>query len=225
MADESPTVIESRLRATLEELGSSASVKLVHQNVSAAVGMRGDEDFVVREVAEKTGTQVSDIMRRYFFRPDEIHAVWRSESASILVGEFCLFNLYRSFTREDFPPDDESLPPDQYETLSDLRIIDSAPYGGNGNVAGVHPESGDQVWFYDGAQHRLERLGVDYAGYIDALLVTKGTTGWQYLYADVRFDTALKRTGARLVEMLMAFPEAFPNHDYQPLRARLEARL
>lgn len=58
------------------------------------------------------------------------------------------------------------------------------------------------------------------------MLVTKGTAGWQYLFADVDFKSPwMQEVGSELKTMLATFPALFPQYDYAPLRARLEARL
>lgn len=69
-------------------------------------------------------------------------------------------------------------------------------------------------------------MDVDYCGYLAALLVTKGTYGWQYLFADVSLaDDIHHHTVENARRMLEVFPRLFPGYDYAPLAARLEARL
>ncbi|MEV6875152.1 hypothetical protein [Amycolatopsis sp. NPDC051128] len=56
--------------------------------------------------------------------------------------------------------------------------------------------------------------------------MTKGTSGWQLLFADVslrgdEFDWVVD--GLR--SMLKTFPDLFPKHDCEPLTRRLEERL
>lgn len=68
-------------------------------------------------------------------------------------------------------------------------------------------------------------MEVTYREYLDALLVTKGTYGWQYLYTDVSLGRGFGGVRRYLQGMIELFPEIFPNHDYSPLVERLEARL
>jgi hypothetical protein len=43
-----------------------------------------------------------------------------------------------------------------------------------------------EIWFHHFKKEPAAvRLDIDYCGYLDALTVTKGVSGWQYLFADV----------------------------------------
>ena len=69
------------------------------------------------------------------------------------------------------------------------------------------------------------KLDLTYSQYVEALVITKGVYGWQYLFADVSFDEYdLDGADERLERMLEVFPVIFPNHDYADLDARLKAR-
>ncbi len=69
-------------------------------------------------------------------------------------------------------------------------------------------------------------MDITYCQYLDALLLTKGTYGWQYLYTDISLRRGdFDETVRYLRGMLEVFPEIFPQHDYRELRERLEARL
>jgi hypothetical protein len=82
-----------------------------------------------------------------------------------------------------------------------------------------------EVWFLD-HRHANIRLDLDYRDYLDNLILTKGATRWQYLFADVRLsDREFTRVRESLETMLSIFPDQFPDHDYAALVARFEARL
>ncbi|OKI38305.1 hypothetical protein A6A29_10030 [Streptomyces sp. TSRI0281] len=70
------------------------------------------------------------------------------------------------------------------------------------------------------------KMNITYCQYLDAMILTKGTYGWQYLYTDISLSRGdFHETVKYLQGMLSVFPEIFPQHDYGDLRARLEARL
>ncbi|MEV0701148.1 hypothetical protein AB0I53_25015 [Saccharopolyspora sp. NPDC050389] len=81
------------------------------------------------------------------------------------------------------------------------------------------------MWF-DTTTEGHHRLDLDYAGYLEALRITKGTFGWQFLFADVSLsDDEFDVTCQFMEIMLDVFPKLFPEHDYEPLRARLAERV
>lgn len=70
------------------------------------------------------------------------------------------------------------------------------------------------------------KMEITYCEYLDALLLTKGTYGWQYLYADISLRRSdFQEVFGYLRDMLELFPVEFQQYDYAPLRQRLEARL
>ncbi|MFI9047085.1 hypothetical protein [Streptomyces sp. NPDC053427] len=63
-------------------------------------------------------------------------------------------------------------------------------------------------------------MDVDLCGYLDALCVTKGAYGWQYLFTDVSLaEDDHEVTAEFLTEMLAVLPDVFPAHDYEPQNA------
>ncbi|MFI7449647.1 hypothetical protein ACIBQX_19280 [Nonomuraea sp. NPDC049714] len=115
------------------------------------------------------------------------------------------------------------------EVLGQLRILDQEPMAGTARLSALRLTPGGddpQVWLYDMNHERLELLDLDYAGYLENLLVTKGAYQWQYLFAEVNFkEPEFHDTARHLSEVLRICPEMFPGHDYAPLQERLEARL
>lgn len=69
-------------------------------------------------------------------------------------------------------------------------------------------------------------MDLDYLGYLEALAVTKGAYGWQYLFTDLSLlNDDLHHVVESVKAMLRRFPDLFPQHDYTQLRERLEERL
>ncbi|WP_190822746.1 hypothetical protein [Saccharopolyspora pogona] len=70
------------------------------------------------------------------------------------------------------------------------------------------------------------KLDLTYGEYMDALLATKGTRGWEFLFASIELGKPdFRDIVANLRNMLEVFPRLFPTYDYTPFRDRLAARL
>ncbi len=158
-----------------------------------------------------------------------IAAHWRgTDEAAELTGEFRIPQFHRALFDPAPPLAWEGSTPDERELLAQFRQIDGHPRSGTGQVALVRlvPHTTPlEIWMWDdrlGAQ----RMDLDYLGYLEALAVTKGTHGWQYLFTDLSLQGVdLRHTADAMRAMLDHFPELFPQHDYTDLRARLEERL
>lgn len=124
----------------------------------------------------------------------------------------------------------------QRDFVRQLRYIDSSYRSGVGSMTYLRMAPGTsplEVWHFDLARiggdpypNGYVRLDLTFQQYMEALLITKGTRGWQYLFADVSFrDRALGNIGDSVRNMLEVFPGLFPEHEYTPLRQRWEERL
>lgn len=109
----------------------------------------------------------------------------------------------------------------------ELRVIDSAPYTGTGSCGAIRPVPGNsapEVWFDDHTRG-LWKMDLDYRGYLNQLRLTKGAFGWQHLFTQAPLeDWEFGSTARRLATMLDVLPRLFPEHDYGPLRERLQSR-
>lgn len=222
-----PDSFENRCRAAIQEIADAADVVLNYEHIDPVDSWRGDADSVFADLAENYGIDPAPL-RRNFFGPDVMHAVWRSTEGPLMVGEFCLKHIHRALSRALLPPEDWTMPVPERNILGSLHVIDNSPHGGSGDVAGLHmnKNSEPEVWFYDAGLHRIHRLDISYAEYLDTVLLTKGTTGWQYLFADVQLGAAEFNTSADMLQtMFDRFPHIFPEYDYSELRQRWEARL
>ncbi|MFI7275509.1 hypothetical protein [Streptomyces sp. NPDC049879] len=83
-----------------------------------------------------------------------------------------------------------------------------------------HPE----IWFSVNTDGTLVRLDITYPEYLDALLLTRGLFGWQYLYADPR-DPGFGFYRPKLGPGLDFLERTFPQDDFSGLRARWNAHL
>ncbi|NBE95159.1 hypothetical protein FE391_15570 [Nonomuraea sp. KC401] len=190
-------------------------------------------DVVFAKLAETSGLHLDDAFRRLYFTSKQLHVVWRLTADSTRGGELCLQNITEWAVNGWFP-DDWTLSSEKYAQLADLYTIDYEPHAGTGSVAAISvPDArplslgtDTPIWYYDAGDHRLEQLDVDYAGYLEAALLTMGAHGRQYLSTDVNLRREVAYSGvAGLEHYLTVLPDIFPGHDYEPLRRRFDARL
>lgn len=183
-------------------------------------------------LAHQDGVLLDPVLQECFLRFEGLGAFWgygEEEADPLFAGEFSLSPLVRAIRAQ---PPVERCPdpsPERLELLAELRDFDGSPVGGVGFTSSLRIKQGGvhnpELWFSDG-ELGVHRMDVDLGGYLDALRVTKGTYGWQYLFTDVSLaEEDHEVTAEFLTEMLAVFPEVFPAHDYEPLRARLAERL
>ncbi|MGC5564320.1 hypothetical protein ACPYPG_15940 [Streptomyces sp. FR-108] len=168
----------------------------------------------------------------------DLGAQWRTSRKKLprIQGEFNLLNLHDVLNQREGPA---ATVPDASESqlrfLSELRFFDHTPRSGSGRLTYVRLRPGVaplEIWYSAVADIGSDpyppgfiRMDITYCQYLDALLLTKGTYGWQYLYTDVPLGRGdFRETVGYLEGMLELFPEIFPQYDYTPLRDRLEAR-
>jgi hypothetical protein len=189
-------------------------------------------DALFGNLAERDGVVLDPALKQCFLRFDGLGACWtfgEEETDPLFSGEFNVSPLIQTIRKR---PPVERYPdpsPEQLELLSELRDFDGTPMTGVGHISSLRINQGGvhnpQIWFSDGPLG-IHRMDVDLCGYLDALCITKGTFGWQYLFTDVSLaDEDQEVTAELLTEMLAVFPDLFPDHDYEPLRARLAERL
>jgi len=164
---------------------------------------------------------------------EEVDDPTESEPPEI-YGEFFLRPIHDILSQSAGPADAVETK-FQRTFLSELRVMDQTPRSGAGMLTYLRlsPGSGPlEVWYSDIAAIGIPpyppgfiRMDITYSEYLDALILTKGTYGWQYLYTDISLTAGFSETAEYLEGMLSLFPECFPGHDYSDLQARLEARL
>jgi hypothetical protein len=182
------------------------------------------------------GVHFSEGMLRCYPRFYEIGAAWRTVGRlPDITGEYNLVNFHDALMSSD--PGSELGQTDFHQTfLSQLCPIDRSPRSGAGFQTYLRMQADVdelELWYSDIADIEQPpyppgfiKLDISYCEYLDALLLTKGTYGWQYLFADISLSgRALSDSRTNLENMLQAFPEIFPGRDYSSLRDRLEARL
>jgi hypothetical protein len=162
---------------------------------------------------------------------------WRTkEPLAPFGGEFWITDLFVALLQD--PPDLtwEDTPAEERALYEQFRIVDSTPVAATGQFTAVRVQPAVdplEVWYYDmnlntveGCDRQYVRMDLTYPEYLDALLLTKGTFGWQYLYTDVRLRSdGFEGVLFSLQSMVETFPQIFPRHDYTSLAARLQERM
>ncbi|MFI8997172.1 hypothetical protein [Streptomyces sp. NPDC053542] len=212
----------------MEEIAQCSELEVLTAEFGVISTPLDDVDRVFRNMTRRHELPLSDKIREKFFRHNEIEAFWQSSNPeSELVGEFCLTHVYRSVVEKQLDVIWEGKDDEERELHSELRIFDDTPRSGSGRLAALRATPGTtdpEIWFFDMRDGAME-MDLDYGTYLDTLLVTKGTIGWQYLFCDAGYGhPGFTPLVNGLKEMLEVFPRLFPDYDYSDLRARLEER-
>ena len=143
-------------------------------------------------------------------------------------GEFDLSNLRRAILSGPLAERWYDPTAEEWQLLSELRSFDGTGATGVGHLSllRIQPGVGSPELWFDATTKGYHRMDLDYPGYLEALRITKGTFGWQYLFTDVELDDGgeFDVAGQFMEIMLDLFPKLFPEHDYAPLRTRLAER-
>lgn len=225
------TPYERRLTRLQEEItGNERLSILVEQNAGIAdLAEDAEEEF--REIAELYGMDLAPYFHESYVRFNGLWTCWRLEEGDVsLTGEFRVGNLPLALATYPPPFSVNSSTPAERLLHSELRVIDDRPEGGTGNQATLRLQPGasdPELWYFHLGLGVL-RMDINYQEYLDALILTKGTSGWQFLFCEITKDMKSGydfSTAARHMRtMLDVFPELFPGHDYSGLRARLDER-
>ncbi|MFD5709154.1 hypothetical protein ACFWHW_01970 [Streptomyces pharetrae] len=166
-----------------------------------------------------------------------VSAYWESsEPLPKIFGEFYLPSPVEILGMGQDPAADLLEDPFHREFVSQLRPIDIAQLLTPRYMSSIRmiPQNGPlEVWFHDLTVMENPPYPVAYAKldltlveYEEALLLTKGAHGWQYLFADISLaEPGMSHVAERLGTALEVLPAIFPDDDFAPLRVRLEARL
>ncbi|MEU5268983.1 hypothetical protein AB0G77_10620 [Streptomyces hygroscopicus] len=159
----------------------------------------------------------------------KIASYWEGVGAvGNLAGEFRVPHFYRAIFEPAPPLAWEGSGEEERQLLAQFREIDGHPKSGTGLSVSVRLQPNMtplEIWVWDPRLGAM-KMDLDYLGYLEALALTKGAYGWQYLFTDASFiDDDFFHTAERVKSMLRVFPGIFPQYDYTDLQTRLEARL
>ncbi|MER7078064.1 hypothetical protein SAMN02982929_03285 [Saccharopolyspora kobensis] len=239
-AIENPTRHEELLAGALSELREHPAIDVLRDTLVVQPDAIGADAMPAAKLAAESmeaGAMIADLsdvvvdpaIAESAPRFGRFAGHWRaSDEAAGLAGEFRLPYFFGALFEPAPPLAWEGTPDDERELLAQFREIDGHPRAGTGLIAAVRVEPHRtplEIWVWDARIGPLQ-MDLDYLGYLEALALTKGTFGWQYLFTRASLASVdFRHTAKDMATMLRVFPELFPNHDYAPLRARLEARL
>ena len=217
---------ERRFEQLFREVSESPFLDILYER--RGPGGPGIDPTGIFDLMAEEGFPLASKLKECYFPYRYMALHWRAADPDVtLVGEFSVMNIETSSER-GLQVDDIARHDGERALLSELSVLDDISRGGEGRLATMRFLKGvdnPEIWFLD-RYHTYIRLDLDYRDYLDNLFITKGATGWQYLFANVRLGG--KEYGYildNLRTMLRAFPEQFPDYGYAPLAARLEARL
>ncbi|MFE7070740.1 hypothetical protein ACFU96_11705 [Streptomyces sp. NPDC057620] len=220
---------EQRFSAVFQELKGAEGLHVGKADFGRLSKLMQDPGPVFDTLAENHDLPLGEEFQKCYFRYKEIWASWRPrDENSEIVGEFRLCHVMRAVTQNHMDDVWDGDDASQRALYGELRVFDDTPRTGTGRMAALRAVPGatdPEIYFYD-LRDGVMRMDLDYAGYLDTLLLTKGVIGWQYLYCrpelcGMGFVPLVKG----LQEMLETFPVLFPDHDYTDLRSRLQERL
>lgn len=219
----------TRVRRMVDELEEHSEFDVEASVQESPMPQLTDPDWVFADIRARKSVPLSPRFAEYFFPYLNIRASWESVAGPEINGEFSLKHIHRCVVARQDLLQDPALSDADQQLLPELKIFDEEPDAGSGRVANLRIKAGvvdPEVWLYDMNHERLELLDLDYGSYLEALLITRGTYGWQYLFADVDLAKPRFRDIVQNVKnMLEVFPRLFPQHSYASTRERLEARL
>ncbi|MFM9373419.1 hypothetical protein [Streptomyces sp. Da 82-17] len=221
------TDCEMRLRNSLDELNQSPLVHVYDSEPGRVREEIGDAQAMLANARAWYGVDLDETLGRCFIRFNKFACYWRIEDPNIeLSGEFRIRHFLS--TMENEPPEADRESEAEQLLYSQYRVLDDAPWGGAGDFVAlrIQPDvASPELWYHDFQQNDL-LLDLDYCAYLDALAITKGVLGWQYLFADVSLqDEELGTFKQDLTDAMTVLPDLFPEHDYGPLKERLRERI
>ncbi|MDI3403661.1 hypothetical protein [Streptomyces cavernicola] len=220
---------EAHCAKALQEIREAAEIDVHRAQRGEVPYALDDAQSVFESLAKNKDLPLSRRFQEYFFRYGQVEAAWRSRRAdSKLVGEFRLIHIMAALVNKRMDKTWKGEDDWERALYSELRYFDDTPQTGSGRMALLRATPGatdPEVWFFDMRQGAMP-MDLDYPGYLEALLVTKGVIGWQYLYCRPdHCGLGFVPLVEGLKEMLEVFPRLFPDHDYTDLQSRLQERL
>ncbi|KDN77075.1 hypothetical protein DF19_12830 [Streptomyces olindensis] len=219
---------EERCAATLREIESCPEFEVYDARLGDISPPLDEAPRIFDKLANRHGLSFGQEARDHFFRFDEVETYWRlNRPDSELVGEFHLTHVYRSVMENGLHHTWEGTDDEERALHRELKVFDDTPRTGSGRMAMLRARRGTtdpEIWYFDMHEGAM-LMDLGYADYLDTLLITKGTIGWQYLYCSAGFgDPGFTPLADGLKEMLDVFPRLFPEYDYSDLKARLRER-
>ncbi|RKT84196.1 hypothetical protein SAMN05421805_103122 [Saccharopolyspora antimicrobica] len=217
--------IEQRLVRMADGLEACPEVEIEHRNLGGLDPERADARSVLAAIADWYEVTLDESLLPAVARFEAFAVQWRTADP-VVSGEFDLTYLLDAFGNPPPVLAHAATPEDERRLFSEFRVFDAPHRGGDGKLVSLRCGAADpEIWFFD-VKRGTYRLDVDYAGYLEALLLTRGTYGWQHLLAEMSLrGSEFGWVVAAMKTMLRTFPALFPEDDFSPLRDRLRDRL
>ncbi|GAA3357314.1 hypothetical protein [Saccharopolyspora gregorii] len=231
------TSIESALYSAFDEVVESKVFEVDFQDIGSFSGGESGRPGMFDDLDEWRNVIIDDRMDAATPKVSELGLQWRTRyrrKHPEVLGEFRVRNLYRALLR---PPPElvwSGSTEAEKDFVEQLRVIDDTPRSGAGLLTAIRIQEGVsplEVWYFDKDLSRTTvgggdfiRLNIDYSGYMKSLALTKGSFGWQYLFADISINNLSRDVVQNIDAMLRVFPNEFPGYEYRDLQSRLEAR-
>lgn len=234
MSNSSLTRREELFLQALAELRESDTIDVEYEIQGPLVDSLEDMTEVFSLFPHLRDVIFDPALKRCSLRFEELASSWRSaDSEPSLGGEFRIVQFHNAILSGPPALAWEGSSDAERSLYSEFRMIDDTPQSGVGVLAAVRIQPAVtplEIWYYTGSigesPWQAVQMELNYCGYLDALLLTKGTIGWQYLFTNTSLQCpGFRNTVRRLTKMLDVFLALFPQHDYTSLAQRLHERL
>ncbi|GLF93126.1 hypothetical protein [Streptomyces yaizuensis] len=220
---------ERRIKMTLESLSKHPSIECEVLRCSPVNEDFGSASEMLQVIGALCNARFPAGTREVLFRFEEVAAQWSLQESTVkLSGEFHVKPLLFAVTAPPPHISWKEAPKDLQRLHSHFRVIDDTPETGAGIMASMRmgeDSSAPEIWITD-VSLGTYRMRIDYAAYMENLLVTKGTFGWHYLFTEAPLrESQFSYVRRNIQTMLQVFPRIFPGLAYAPLQELFAERL
>lgn len=217
-----------KIKQLLEAINQNEQINCIELKFgSTGLGLETSKDFYIA-LNGLFDNQLPEAFIDYIHIGDDWEVYWKSIDGKT-SGEFDLISMSLVLFRGDQTQlSHDEMSDEEIEFYDNIQTIDIHGFSGDGQYAAFEfPEKGFpfNLWFI----HRDARfqLDLDYGGYLDALIETRGLHGWQYFFLKEydqlsKDDYALGRAKKLMENTLTGLKELFPEVDIEPFQAKYD---
>jgi len=163
-----------------------------HSDIELVDVAKAEEPFrdtiikeIIQQLGEKLKTEITPEYFDFFKLGDGWKVYWTNEGEKVdFSGEFNLISMKKVLAKADkYPLWHSEMTEEEMDFYESLQIIDIHGSSGDGQYAAFKIVEGQfpfEIWFIDRAD--AYQMDLDYSGYLDALITTRGLHGWQYFF-------------------------------------------
>lgn len=211
-----------------EKLKNCSKIDIIAINAEIPKLSPDEINFQFDEIEKILKYKLDEKLKDCLFISDEISLYWDyelEEDEYENAGEFRLSSLSRIFTFSKPELWYEEMEEEEKEFYKELIPFDDHPNTGDGVMGVFKMEKGaasPEIWLYD-SNGICHKMNLDYPGYLERILETKGFYGWQYLFCEIDLsDYYFASVQRQLETMLKVLPKLFPDKDYKEYFDRYE---